>query len=553
MPDRRSLADRVPRRLTRRHRLVLIYAVAVVAVVLFYTVIYNLGMRYLEHRPHSIFRSLQTVTETMTTTGFGADSPWATPVMNLLMVTIQVTGILIGFVALRVLVIPLFERTPIHLDDRLTAKDDHVVVAEYRRDTGVLLDELEDLDIDYVLIESDEEEAKRLSDDGYQAINGDPEDRADLERALIRDASLLITDAEDRTASILLTALEANPDLRTISFTESTRHDAALTEIGVDRAVAPHALIGRRLAEKATTPVAVEDADAASITVREILVRRESPLHGVRLGDSPVADHPELTLVGGWFDGVLRLSPPGDIRLTPNTVLVVAGPEGEIDDVSSEVAGVRPSYPARHERILVAGAGEGGAAAVDALPDDVSVTVVDQSADAVVEPDIVGDITEPGTLRAAGLEEASALIVTVDDDASALLTIATARSLSGDVEILARVTDTRKVTPAFKAGADYVLSVQQASARLVAAEVHGERVVDPTSQIRIVRTDAAPFTGDSPIDFRRDTERGWTLVGIVRDGTIITDEETEIEPDDEIIVAGSDETIREFERTVDVT
>ncbi|GAB3676237.1 potassium channel family protein [Halopiger thermotolerans] len=543
-----------PSDLTRRHRLVLLYAVGVVSVVVFYAVVYNLGMARLENRPQSIFRSVQTVTETMTTTGFGADAPWTTPAMNLLMIWIQVTGVLIGFVALRVLVIPLFERTPLHLDDRLTAKDDHVVVAEYRRDTDVLLEELEELDTDYVLIESDEEEAKRLSDDGYQAIHGDPEDLADLERAMIRDASLLITDAEERTASILLTALEANPDLRTISFTESTRHDAALTEIGVDRAVAPHALIGRRLAEKATTPVALENTDdEESITVREILVRRESPLHGVRLGESPVADHPELTLVGGWFDGVLRLSPSSDTRLTPNTVLVVAGPAGVIDDVSSEVAGVRPSSPARHERILVAGAGEGGAAAVDALPDDVSVTTVDWTANAVFEPDIVGDITEPGTLRAADLGEASALIVTVDDDASALLTIATARSLSDDVEILARVTETGKVTPAFKAGADYVLSVQQTSARLVAAEVHGERVVDPTSQIRIVRTDAAPFVGDSLLDFRRDTERGWTVVGIVRDGTIRTDEHATVDADDDVIVAGSDATIREFERTVDAS
>ena len=47
----------------------------------------------------------------------------------------------------------------------------------------------EELDVGYVVIESDEEEAKRLSDDGYQAINGDPEELADLERASIRKAT----------------------------------------------------------------------------------------------------------------------------------------------------------------------------------------------------------------------------------------------------------------------------------------------------------------------------------------------------------------------------
>ncbi|QLK27603.1 NAD-binding protein [Natrinema zhouii] len=540
-----------PSDLTRRQRLVLVYAVSIVSIVVLYAVLYNVGMRRLEGRPQSIFRSLQTVTETMTTTGFGAGAPWSTPAMNLLMITIQVTGILIGFVALRILVIPLFERTPLNLDDRLTVKDDHVVVAEYQRDTEVLLDELEELDAEYVLLESDEDEAKRLSDDGYQAIHGDPEDRSDLDRAMIDCASLLITDAGDSTASIVLTALEANEDLRTISFTESTRHDEAFDEIGVDRSVAPHALIGRRLAEKATTPVTVDDpaeGDEESIAVREVLVRRESALHGVRVGESSIATSPDLTLVGGWFDGTLRLSPPGDVRLTPNTVLVVAGPERAIDDVSSEVSGVRAPRTSVDDDIVVAGVGEGGATATETLSADASITTIDQSVAA--DPDVVGDVSEPGTLRESGIEDADALIVTVDDDATALLTVATARSLSDDVEILARVTDTEKATPAFKAGADYVLSIQRATARLVAAEVHGERVIDPTSQIRLVRTGSQPFADDSLIDVRRDTERGWTVVGIVREGAIVTDERAVIDADDEVIVAGSDETIREFEQTI---
>ncbi|SFF81659.1 Trk K+ transport system, NAD-binding component [Halopelagius inordinatus] len=540
-----------PRDLTRRQRLLLIYAAGLVSVVLLYTVLYNTGMRTLEDRPQSIFRSFQTVTETMTTTGYGADSPWATPVMNVFMVTMQVTGVVIGFVTLRVLVIPLFERTPLNLDDRLSIKDGHVVVAEYRRDTGVLLDELEQLDVGYVLVESDEEEAKRLSDDGYQAINGDPEDPDDLARASIGKASLLITDAGDRTASVVLTALEANEDLRVVSFTASTRRKPALAEIGVDRSVAPHALIGRRLAEKATTPVDVGTAGGEEVTVREILVRRGSPLHGVSIRDSPLAAHPDLTLVAGWFDGELRIPPSPDDRLTPNTVLVVAGPESDIDEATDEMGNVRRPTDSSHSRVVVAGFGEGGHAALEALPEETTVTTIDDSADA--NADVTGDVTEPETLRAAGIEDASALVVTVDDDATALLTVAMARSLSPGVEILARVTDADKASPAFRAGADYVLSVQQVCARLVAAEVHGERVMAPAAQIRLVRADADPFVGESLRDARRDTERGWTVVGIVRDGAVRTDERTVVEADDEMVVAGSDEAIQEFERTVDTS
>ncbi|NHN47217.1 TrkA family potassium uptake protein [Halostella sp. JP-L12] len=549
MRELRDLEGLHPSDLTQRQRLLVIYAVGVVSVILLYAFVYNWGMRVLEGRPQSIFRSFQTTVETMTTTGYGADSPWDRPVMNLLMVSMQLTGVIIGFVTLRVLVIPLFERTPLNLDDRLTTKNDHVVVAEYRRDTGVLLDELEELDVDYVLIESDEEEAKRLSDDGYQAINGDPEDREDLERATIGRAETLITDAGDSTASVVLTALEANENLRVISFTASGRRKAALREVGVDRSVAPHALIGRRLAGKATTPITVADSDAErGVGIREVLVRRDSPLHGVTIRESPIAKHPNLTLVAGWFDGELRMPPSPEDRLTPNAVLVVAGPEGELDELSGELSNVRLSRAAVHSRIVVAGFGEGGAAALDALPETASATTVDQSDEN--GPDIVGDVTEPDTLYEAGIDEASALVVTVDDDATALMTVAMARSLSDDLEILARVTDAEKASAAFRAGADYVLSVQRVSARLVAGEVHGERVMDPTNQIRLVRADAEPFAGETLGDLRRAPDRGWTVVGVSRGGTVHTDERVTVESGDEIFVAGSDEAIQAFERSV---
>jgi voltage-gated potassium channel len=556
----------IPRagRLTRRHRLVLAYIAGIAAIVAFYTVLYNYGMRTVEGRPQSIFHSFQTVIETLTTTGYGADSPWGTPTMNVLVVAMQVTGIGIGFVTLRILIIPLFERAPLDLSDRLTPKNDHVVVAEYRHDTELLLDELEALDVDYVLLDSDESVAVSLSDDGYQAISGDPEERRDLDRAGIERARMLITDAGDRTASVVLTALEANPDLRVLSFTASTRRRAALTEVGVDRSIAPGALIGERLAEKATVPVSMngpvgtrpgpdheptegDDAGTAAseIVIREVIIRRGSPFLGVPVRESPLARHPHIALVCGWFDGELQMDPSPSDRLTPNTVLVVAGPAGEIDAAADELGRVRSIRGRQSERVIVAGLGEGGTAAVEALPDSVSTTTIDQ--DPTVEPTVVGDATEPETLVAARIQDADSLIVTADDDATALLTVAMARSLAEDLEILARVTEAEKTAAAFRAGADYVLSVQRLCSRLVAGEVYGERVMEPASQIRLVRTTAEQWVGRTVGDVRLD-DLEYTVVGVLRDGSVRTDETTEITPDDEVFIAGSDEAIQAFEQ-----
>lgn len=166
-----ELLDRLPpKRFTRRQRLLLVYVVGLTTIILVYTLLYNAGMRYFEGDQRSLFHSAQIVVETMTTTGYGSDSPWSTPIMNTMMITMQVTGVVIGFVTLRVLVIPLFERTPLNLDDRLSAKNDHVVLAEYQHDTEVMLDELEELGLQYVLVESEEDEAalgRRLPDHSW--------------------------------------------------------------------------------------------------------------------------------------------------------------------------------------------------------------------------------------------------------------------------------------------------------------------------------------------------------------------------------------------------
>ena len=75
--------DRLPpKRLSRRHRLVLYYVLSLVSIIGLYTVLYYAGMRYAEGRPRSLFHALNIVVETMTTTGYGSDSPWETPLMN---------------------------------------------------------------------------------------------------------------------------------------------------------------------------------------------------------------------------------------------------------------------------------------------------------------------------------------------------------------------------------------------------------------------------------------------------------------------------------------
>jgi Trk K+ transport system NAD-binding subunit len=335
-----------------------------------------------------------------------------------------------------------------------------------------------------------------------------------------------------------------NADLRAIALTDSPKRNRPLEEVGVETAFSPHALIGRRLAHKAAASITVPEGTRVGddVEVQELLVRRGSPLHGVEIRDTRLFEHPRLTIVAGWFDGELRLPPEPTDRLTPNSVLVVVGPADAIADVRERLSGVRST---REHSDVVVGAGHGGRAAVDALPDDVSVTTV--AIEDREDVDVVVDVGDPETLVAAGIEEASALVVTIDDDATALLATALARSLADEIEVLVRVTAAEKVRIAFEAGADYALSVQRPTARLLARQLHGKDVISPVGGIRLVRADADPFEGESLAGVNRGTESGWVAVGVERDGAFLVDETTRIGPDDTVLVAGTDEMIQSFE------
>ncbi|HKL28823.1 MAG TPA: hypothetical protein VJ898_06085, partial [Natrialbaceae archaeon] len=90
--------------LSRRNRLIVYYVVGIAALVTLYAVLYNVGMATFEGDDQSLIHSFGIVVETMTTTGYGADSPWGSTVMNAFVIFMQLSGIGLGFFTLRVIV-----------------------------------------------------------------------------------------------------------------------------------------------------------------------------------------------------------------------------------------------------------------------------------------------------------------------------------------------------------------------------------------------------------------------------------------------------------------
>ncbi|MEF8856670.1 MAG: NAD-binding protein, partial [Haloplanus sp.] len=505
----------------------------------------------------SIFASIEFVFQTMTTTGYGQDSDlWSHPVTFLFVSFMQISGIGIGFFTLRLIIIPLFTGAEVNLDNRLTPKSDHVIVCEYRRDSAVLLDELTELGIDYVLISSSEENAKDLSDDGYSAIHGSPQDTSAFERAGIDTARAVITDAGDANVNTILTVRSVRQDVEIITLTDDSDLRDVLLDAGADSVLSPHGVLGHRLAEKAVSTVQAALTDTTDLgvdtEVAEIPVAHGSRLIGTRIRDSEIRERTGTHIIGAWIDGELQLPPDPDAIIQPNTVLLVSGPHDALESFS-EFTGSDRSLR-RNDRIVIAGQGEVGKAARNVV-DEAGIDAVTIDIEEREGVDIVADAASKATLREADVGRADAIIVGLPDDSSSLLTTVLARSLNPDIEILVRVSDTDATGKALSAGADYVLSVPRVSARMVARELRGEDVLAPASQIRIVRVSAEPFAGttlaDSGISERTDCR-----VIAVEGGSgpaSMVDPQRPFTGDERLTVVGTDESIQRFRTEFDVS
>jgi Trk K+ transport system NAD-binding subunit len=527
------------------------YAVILFGSMLVFAVLYQNGMRVYEGDPRTFLHSLQVVVETFTTTGFGSDSPWITPEMQVLVIVMDLVGTLLIFMALPVLAFPLLEdalstTVPTSVDDAA----DHVVVCSYSTRDEPLVDELDSWDVEHVFIEPDRESATELYESGHRVVHADPTSIAGLKGANLADARALVADVSDRVdASIVLAARAIEEDVPIVSVVEEPDRTTYHRLAGADHVLSPRPLLGESLASKITTSVSADLGDAIEIgddfEVAELPVHTGSRLVGTTLAESGIREQSGVNVIGAWFRGEFRTPPPPEATLSDGTVLLVAGREEQLAELKRLTLSTVRRF-GRGETIVI-GHGEVGQTVTAALDDaDLQYTVVDRAERDGV--DVVGDATDPETLREAGIEDARSAVLAMPDDTATEFTTLVIRDVSPETEVVARVEEPESVRKMYRAGADYVLSLATVSGRMIASTILDEDVLSVDQQVEVVRTDAPELVGQTlgGADVRSKT--GCTVVGVERDGTIITDvgPSLRVESGDRLVVAGTDEGIRRF-------
>lgn len=532
-------------------RRIVLSLVAVLVLVLVYAGLYQWGMATFEGETRTYAQSIQRVIESLTTAGFGGDADdWQSNAMNLYVVVMNLSGVLLVFLALPLIVVPLFQQA---LEDRppeSTDLTDHVVICSYTPRSDVLAGELEAANVPYVFIDDDAELVVDLNNDGTTAIYGELDQEETLQAANAEQARALVTDIDDETnAMVILTARELSSNLTIVSVVEDDDVASYHRYAGADEIVRPRRVLGQSLATKATTTVSAELRATIELSedlaVTELLVQENSDLVGQTIPESGIRDRMGITVIGAWFNGEFVPVPGPENVIDGNTILLVAGRRDDLTELKARTVSALRHNP---DRVVVGGYGVVGRTAVETLATDgVSTCIVDLADDPGV--DIVGSVTDEAVLEAANVEDSRSVILTLDDDATTIYATLVLKQLAPEVEIIARANETENIPKLYRAGAEYVLSLSTVTGRMLASVlVEDEEILTPETQFELVRTAAPGIVNQSLGDVDLRARTGCTVVAVERNGDLLTDlgPEFVVRENDMLIVAGSDEAINQF-------
>jgi len=454
--------------LQRNFPLLLRVIALVVVVIAVFTVLFHFIMFYAEGEYHSWITGLYWTLTVMSTLGFG-DVTFTTDIGRLFSVVVLVAGIVLLLVVLPFAFIRFFYAPWLKAQIRNRAPDtvppgteDHVIITERDAIAPGLMHALDREDIPYFLIGPDAATASDWYIDGISAVVGDTDDKVTYEKLKADRARLLVGNRDDaHNTNMTLTAREVAPDVPIAA----VAHDNNAVDI-LEMSGATHVLpLKRWLGEQLSNRVRAQQVGLQSLgeygnlKIAEVPVRN-TPLAGQKIRETKLREKTGVNIIGIWERGPLEPPDPSH-TLTDASVAVVMGTEPQLEQLYERIA------PDQHDTkpVLVIGGGTVGEAAVRALAEqDVPVNLVEQRAERcemlrdVCENVYEGDASNYSILEDAGILDASAVLLTTNDDAINVYLASYCRNLNSDLRIVSRITRARNLDAIYRAGADFVLS-----------------------------------------------------------------------------------------------
>ncbi|NBC65468.1 MAG: TrkA family potassium uptake protein [Bacteroidetes bacterium] len=524
----------------------------VIGLILLYGLIYQWGMAVFEGFEKSYIHSLQVVIESVTTAGYGGDSPWTSDFMNIFVIWMNMTGVILVFLAFPLFVLPMIREAIQPRPPEELNLEDHVIICSISRRASILREELQSKSIPYVIVDVDEEAVLDLHEDGVPVLLGNPSDEDVLKAANIHKARALVADMDDENnALICLAGRSLDKDLKILSVATEENMIPYHRYAGATHVILPRRILGKSLAERVVVSI-TEDLQGVTqlsdeLELTEILIEPNSDIVGKTIEKSEIRERYGVNIIGAWFSGNFVSNPRPDQVITDHTILLLAGSHDQLTEFRAKTVS---KLHQSEGPVIVAGLGVvGGTISELFRKRKIDFLVVDKSEKEGV--DLIGDITDEEVLKRAGIDKASTIILAVNDDRTAIFTTLVLQQMNPDVEIIARVNDVDNTSKVYRAGADYVLSLPTVTGRMLFSMLmEDDEILSTDTMYEVVRTEAPKLSGETLEDANIRAKTGCTVVAVERNGELISELQPDFEllEEDQLIVVGSDETINNFRK-----
>ena len=456
----------------RRSRAALVILGVGAAMVLVHAAGFTILMR-LEGEEHSWPSAVYWTITTMSTLGYG-DITFDTDAGRLFSLWVLLSGVvymlvLLPFFVIQYLVTPWLDHRRATRTPRKVAPgvSEHVLLVGSEAVTQAFAARAERSGITAVMVLEDAVKAAELHDQGRQVVVGPLDSAITYRNAGAARARLVISTLSDTANTNVAFTVRQAATAVPVSVTAAKPASVDVLELaGADHVLELGQLLGREMASRVLGSTGrVHAIGTIGDTIIAEAAARGTELVGKLLGEAVEMQRSRARILAVLRKGRLRAMTP-DLRITDGTVLVLAGTAEDLAQYDEQFQ----SREVSEEPVVILGGGRVGRAASRALSDEgVPNTIVElepgrvENSYSVLEGTasyavVHGDAADQRILRRAGLEHASAVLVTPrDDDLNVYLTLF-CRRLRPELQVVSRATYERNVATLYRAGADGVLS-----------------------------------------------------------------------------------------------
>ena len=287
----------------------------------------SIGFYILGGEEWSWIDSIYMTVITLSTVGYGEVHPLtdAAKVLSILIIIFGVTGIGVLIRTFREEFIQIDQYRKNKIMKNISKLKNHFVICGYGRMGAVIAKELNEKNLDFVIVESNDQKADIIRAKGWFCVHGDATSEETLTSARVDQASgvAVVLDTDQDNLFVTMSMKTTNPELFILSRCSKDDNKSKLIRAGANKVVNPYTAGGHRMAEILSKPQ-VEDSISVlspkhakmNLTLDEISLKNLDRYDGLLIKDSKIREDYDVTIIG-----IIRNTGESIINPDPDTIL----------------------------------------------------------------------------------------------------------------------------------------------------------------------------------------------------------------------------------------